>query len=273
MADVVAAGVQRQFDLDEDGKIYGVERHTAVAQDNQGNTVGLVGHIGVTQDDEGNTHTAQVTRDVTLPGQQTGTSIYTVNSTTQDDEGNTHTAQVTSVVALPGQQTVRQQPALPPPSATTTTTTTTTTPSQDDVTVLDHDRCSLTSIIFFIGCILLTVIPLSMMILGAMHINSCPGDLKLGVYMVVQGIVSMSIPIAVAIWICCHCIDGETLLKLIAPVGVFIFIWFIIGVAWIIMSDCTDSTVHRLAWGYTAPFWFILSSGIICLLCSPFCSD
>ncbi|XP_071088591.1 uncharacterized protein [Haliotis cracherodii] len=239
MADVVAARIQRQYGLDEDGKIYGVERHTAVGQDNQGNTVGLVRHIGVTQ----------------------------------DDEGNIHRAQVTCVVALPEQQTVGQQPALPPPSATTTTTTTTTTPSQDHVTVPDHDRYSLTSILFFIGCILLTVIPLSMMILGAIHINSCPGDLKIGVYMIVQGLVSMSIPIAVAIWICCHCVDGETLLKLIAPLGVFIFIWFFVGVAWIIMSDCTDSTVHRLAWGYTAPFWFILSSGIICLVCSPFCSD
>ncbi|XP_071089024.1 uncharacterized protein [Haliotis cracherodii] len=223
-------GVQRQFGLDEDGKIYGVERHTAVARDPQGNTVGLVSHIGVTQ----------------------------------DDEGNIHTAQVTCVVALPRQQTVRQQPALrttarPPPTIST--------PAGDNVAVPDHDRCSLSSIIFFIGCILLTAVPFSMMIVGAMHIDTCPGDTKLGAFLVVQGLVSMSIPIAFAIWICCHCVEGRTMLKLIAPVAVFIFIWFIVGLVWVIQAECTDSTVYRLAWGYLVPVVLIVFGGVAMAMC------
>ncbi|XP_046585391.1 uncharacterized protein LOC124292339 [Haliotis rubra] len=136
-------GVESEYGLDKDGKISGVEGHTAVRQ---GNTVVIV----------------ELTED------------------TQDDEGSTDTGQDT--FALSRQKTGHIQ--------------------------------------FVIGCILLATIPL---IIRAMHINSCPGDARLGHYMVAQGLASMTISIVFAIRFWCRCVRRPTWLCLLANTGLCIY--------------------------------------------------
>ncbi|XP_048240690.1 uncharacterized protein LOC125374035 isoform X2 [Haliotis rufescens] len=96
--------------------------------------------------------------------------------------------------------------------------------------------------------------------------NLCPGDTRLGIYMVTQGATSVAIPILCSLWYCCQCVSATLLLACCCIIFLFNIGWGITGTVWIYVSTCKDSLLYTHAVGFSVPMWVVF-----CVIGIPLC--
>ncbi|XP_071087314.1 uncharacterized protein [Haliotis cracherodii] len=96
--------------------------------------------------------------------------------------------------------------------------------------------------------------------------NLCPGDTRLGIYMVTQGATSVAIPILYSLWYCCQCVSATLLLACCCIIFLFNIGWGITGTLWIYVSTCKDSLLYTHAVGFSVPMWIVF-----CIIGIPLC--
>ncbi|XP_071087315.1 uncharacterized protein [Haliotis cracherodii] len=101
---------------------------------------------------------------------------------------------------------------------------------------------------------------------GILDYNLCPGDTRLGIYMVTQGATSVAIPILYSLWYCCQCVSATLLLACCCIIFLFNIGWGITGTLWIYVSTCKDSLLYTHAVGFSVPMWIVF-----CIIGIPLC--
>ncbi|XP_071088542.1 uncharacterized protein [Haliotis cracherodii] len=128
-----------------------------------------------------------------------------------------------------------------------------------EVTITGHEKICIwaTSLIF-------GSVPVAMIVLGILDYNLCPGDTRLGIYMVTQGATSVAIPILCSLWYCCQCVSETLLIVCCWVIGLFNIGWGITGTVWISESTCKNTDLYAHAFYCTIPMWILF--GILALI-------
>ncbi|XP_048240689.1 uncharacterized protein LOC125374035 isoform X1 [Haliotis rufescens] len=131
----------------------------------------------------------------------------------------------------------------------------------------DGDEISLSKkICIWVCSLIFGSLPVAMIVVGILDYNLCPGDTRLGIYMVTQGATSVAIPILCSLWYCCQCVSATLLLACCCIIFLFNIGWGITGTVWIYVSTCKDSLLYTHAVGFSVPMWVVF-----CVIGIPLC--
>ncbi|XP_071078723.1 uncharacterized protein [Haliotis cracherodii] len=116
------------------------------------------------------------------------------------------------------------------------------------------------NVISTLGIMLFT----GMIVVAVIFFNECPTQPYLAIYMIVQGSVSITMPILFLVKYRLGVgIKRLNFLTYVVTVAVLSFGWFCAGTYWLMTAGCPSTFLYRSAIGFLVPVWII---AIMCII-------
>ncbi|XP_046569193.1 uncharacterized protein LOC124277528 isoform X2 [Haliotis rubra] len=107
--------------------------------------------------------------------------------------------------------------------------------------------------VYVIFCVVQCIV---MIITGAVYFDNCPGNIILNIYLIVHGVLLLSIPVLLWSVFRCGCkMKKVNYYTACVTAGIVCTGWLIAGSSFLAVAECKSSTVYRISLGFNVVTW------------------